>query len=328
MAPDQARAETAGERAPAFPPGDYGIDAPYVPAIIFGLAALLVILSFVLHAFLWFGVLFLILMGISYMYTTKRGKFTGWARILDGWQASPPQGVLDVGCGRGMVAVMAAERFPNAKVVGLDIWRPRDQSGNTVDSARENAREAGVGERVAFVNASMVEMPLPDDTFDAVCASVALQNVRDRAFRRRAIAEILRVARPGARIAIVDIQHTHQYEKDLKALGAEAVQRKRLGPGFWYGGPWAAGILVSARAPGWAATVPTGEAVTATTDEDTGKAEEPDSPAPPEDRTPTPSPEPATPEQEPAPSPTPLPVRQPGKAAPPEPPPPEPDPAA
>lgn len=259
MASDPARTEGTGDEAPVRPPGDYGIDAPYAPAAMFGGAALLTILSLLLHTFLWGGVIVLLLMGFSYMYTTKRGKFDGWARILDAWQTSPPQGLLDVGCGRGMVAVMAAERFSGAKVVGLDIWRPKDQSGNTVDSARENAREAGVEDRVAFVNASMVDMPLPDDTFDVVCASVAIQNVRDRAFRRRAIAEILRVARPGARIAIVDIQYTRQYEKDLVALGAETVQRKRLGPGFWYGGPWSAGILVSARAPGWAASVPAGE---------------------------------------------------------------------
>jgi len=275
MVSDVTGGESDRGEVPALPPGSYGVDAPYVPVTMLVVAVLLAILSVLLHAFLWFGVLFLLLSAASYMYATKRGKFTGWARILDPWQASPPRGLLDVGCGRGMVAVMAAERFPDAKVVGLDIWRPKDQTGNTIDSARENAREAGVDERVAFVNASMVDMPLPDDTFDAVCASVAIQNVKDRAFRRRAIAEILRVARPGARIAIVDIQYTGQYEKDLEALGAEAVQRKRLGPGFWYGGPWFGGTLVSARAPGWAASVGTGK--TASGEQD-GDAEPEDSP--------------------------------------------------
>jgi arsenite methyltransferase len=270
MASDSAQPGSERDGVPALPPGSYGVDAPYVPLTMLVVAALLAILSVLLHAFLWFGVLFLLLSAASYMYATRRGKFTGWARILDPWQASPPAGVLDVGCGRGMVAVMAAERFPDARVVGLDIWQPKDQSGNKVDSARENAREAGVEDRVAFVNASMVDMPLPDDTFDAVCASVAIQNVKDRAFRRRAIAEMLRVARPGARIAIVDIQYTRQYEKDLVALGAETVQRKRLGPGFWYGGPWSGGVLVSARAPGWAASVPTGETGNSETEEASG----------------------------------------------------------
>lgn len=40
-----------------------------------------------------------------------------------------------------------------------------------------------------------------------------------------------------------------KYEDDLRALGAEDVSRRTLGPSGWFGGPWAATRLVRARVP-------------------------------------------------------------------------------
>jgi len=68
--------------------GDYGFDAPYVPALflLIGLALLVIgFLSLLLWQFRIFGIidllvgLYMLLSGASYIYTTRRGKFQVWA---------------------------------------------------------------------------------------------------------------------------------------------------------------------------------------------------------------------------------------------------------
>src|SRR5262249_8182695 len=52
--------------------------------------------------------------------------------------------VADVGCGRGRGIIKLAEAFPRSRYVGFDNFGP------TVAQATENAREAGVSDRVRF----------------------------------------------------------------------------------------------------------------------------------------------------------------------------------
>ncbi len=75
----------------------------------------------------------------SYLYSTWRGKFAVWADVLDELCLRGNEDVLDVGCGRGAVLLLAAHRLPEGKAVGADIWRRRDQSGNSPLAAEHNA---------------------------------------------------------------------------------------------------------------------------------------------------------------------------------------------
>ena len=89
--------------------GSYGIDAPLAPAFMAFVAALEVALavisgslrpllaaSFIL-AILWF-----------YLYATLRGKFVVWAELLNQLNLRGDERILDLGCGRGAVLLMAA----------------------------------------------------------------------------------------------------------------------------------------------------------------------------------------------------------------------------
>jgi len=67
----------------------------------------------------------------SYLYSTLRGKFLIWARLLDDLHLHGDEDLLDVGCGRGAVLLAAALRLPDGRAVGADLWRRRDQTGNT-----------------------------------------------------------------------------------------------------------------------------------------------------------------------------------------------------
>ncbi len=40
--------------------------------------------------------------------------------------------LIDLGCGRGTVLLMAARLLPNGKATGVDVWRTHEQSGNAL----------------------------------------------------------------------------------------------------------------------------------------------------------------------------------------------------
>lgn len=235
-------------------PGHYGIDAPYVPALMFAAAIGCAVLAATASGgnqpwWAAFTVLFLA-STVSYLYATFRGKFVLWRRITDDLDLRGDEQVLDVGCGRGMAMLTVAGALPDGHVIGIDLWRSRDQSGNDTDAAMANAVAVGVSDRVEFQTADMAELPFADGTFDLVVANVSIQNIKDRARRRTVIDEIVRVTKPGGRVRIADIQYCGQYRDDLEANGAGDATSRGLGVRGWFGNPFFATRLVSASKPG------------------------------------------------------------------------------
>jgi ubiquinone/menaquinone biosynthesis C-methylase UbiE len=45
------------------------------------------------------------------LHTSRRGKFVVWAGLLEGLHLAGDEQVLDIGCGRGAVLVLAAHRL-------------------------------------------------------------------------------------------------------------------------------------------------------------------------------------------------------------------------
>jgi cyclopropane fatty-acyl-phospholipid synthase-like methyltransferase len=238
--------------------GDYGYDAPFFP-VIFGFLSVATGLGATM--FWWqalirpamkmtFYFVFFFANTSSFLYTTRRGKFLEWDRILDRLHLCGDEGVLDMGCGRGAVLMAVARRLTTGRVAGVDIWSTKDQSGNARDVTLLNASLEGVGDRVQIETADMRALPYPDATFDLVVSSLAIHNIRSNADRKRAIVEGFRVLKPGGRIVIADIRATAIYEGALRVLGASNVERRRLGWRFWWGNPFASTTLLTAsKAP-------------------------------------------------------------------------------
>jgi arsenite methyltransferase len=251
-----------GDTMPRARRGEYGIDAPAVPASLGGAGVLLLVLGFVLAGTgpegavlgwtIWAFVVgvYLLLSASSYLYTTRRGKFRVWAGLLDGLGLRGDERLLDMGCGRGAVLLLAAQRLPAGRAVGVDLWRSVDQSGNSEAATRANAEAEGVSARVELCTGDMTELPFGGGGFDVVVSSLAIHNIPSAVARDRAVAEALRVVRPGGRILIADIRNTRRYAGVLRDAGAAEVRCRRLGPRFWYGGPWVATTLVEARRAG------------------------------------------------------------------------------
>jgi ubiquinone/menaquinone biosynthesis C-methylase UbiE len=101
----------------------------------------------------------------------------------------PGERVLDVACGTGVVARLAADRVgPDGSVAGLD------PNPGMLAVARESVpAEAAVD----WHEAAAESIPLPDGSFDVVLCGMGLQFFSDRAAGLR---EIRRVLTPGGRL--------------------------------------------------------------------------------------------------------------------------------
>jgi arsenite methyltransferase len=148
---------------------------------------------FLLSIFELLGGLLLLQVVPSYLYSTRRRKFEVWAELLGQLALRGAEQVLDIGCGRGAVLVIAAKLIPHGRAVGLDLWRPEDQSGNSPEAAWRNLGLEGVRERCEFVTADMTAMPFPDTASDVVVSSLAIHNIKERHGNIRAIDEAVRV---------------------------------------------------------------------------------------------------------------------------------------
>jgi 2-polyprenyl-3-methyl-5-hydroxy-6-metoxy-1,4-benzoquinol methylase len=84
-----------------------------------------------------------------------------WIPSLEGVDAKLKSGgkVADVGCGLGASTILMAKSYPKSEFVGFDY---HDKS---IESARQRAKEAGVGDRVKFEIAKAKEYPGNDYDF-------------------------------------------------------------------------------------------------------------------------------------------------------------------
>jgi arsenite methyltransferase len=230
--------------------GSYGIDAPYAPAFMALLAAFELTLAIISkNARLLPAVLFILAILGLYLHDTLRGKFIVWAELLDGLNLRGDERILDMGCGRGAMLLMAAQHLTTGRAVGVDLWRRADQSGNSSEAARRNAVAEGVADRAELHDGDMTALPFADDSFDVVLSSLAIHNIRGNIGRAKAISEAVRVLRPGGRLLIVDVRGTRQYQAQLARMGLKDVARRRLGRPSWWGALWAATCQVTATKP-------------------------------------------------------------------------------
>jgi SAM-dependent methyltransferase len=108
----------------------------------------------------------------------------------------PGAAVLDVACGPGLVALALAEVAGH--VTGLDL------TPAMLDKARELQRQRGRA-NVSWQQGRADALPYPEASFDAVVTRFSFHHLTDPA---AALAEMVRVCRPGGRVVVCDVYTT------------------------------------------------------------------------------------------------------------------------
>jgi SAM-dependent methyltransferase len=159
--------------------------------------------------------------------SSRAGKPKERDRLLDHLPWRGDELVLDVGCGRGLLLLGAAKRLSTGRAVGLDLWRTKDQAGNDPAATIANAQAEGIADRVELCDGDARRLPFDGQSFDVVVSSMALHNLPGPAGRAAAVGEIVRVLKPGGRVAILDFRNTSQYAAVLAAAGLGDVHRSQ-----------------------------------------------------------------------------------------------------
>lgn len=162
------------------------------------------------------------------VWSSRVAKLKVRDRMLDGFSWRGDEAVLDVGCGRGLLLVGAAKRLKTGKAAGVDVWRSEDLSGNGPEAALRNAKAEGVADRVKIETADVRKLPFGASSFDIVVSSMAIHNIPSSPERAKALREMVRVLRPGGRVAIFDAFHGSEYAKGLQQLGLTDVNLSSL----------------------------------------------------------------------------------------------------
>jgi len=135
-----------------------------------------------------------------YIYDlTRKYYLLGRDRLLDELQPPPGGTILEVGCGTGRNLILAAKRYPDARLYGFDI------SSEMLKTARANIEKAGLTSRITLAEGDATNFDTQAlfgiDGIDRVFVSYAWSMIPPW---RAAIPEALKAVGPGGRLHVVD----------------------------------------------------------------------------------------------------------------------------
>jgi SAM-dependent methyltransferase len=133
-----------------------------------------------------------------------------WIPALDGVKARLESGisVADIGCGHGISTIVMAQAFPNSRFVGFDYH------AESVEVARQRARDAGVADRCRFEIGSAKSFG--GSNYDFITMFDALHDLGDPAGASRNV--LARLAANGTWM-IVEPYAGDRVEENLNPIG-------------------------------------------------------------------------------------------------------------
>ncbi|MBE0697415.1 MAG: ubiquinone/menaquinone biosynthesis methyltransferase [Anaerolineaceae bacterium] len=119
------------------------------------------------------------------------GQDLAWRKMVIHWASIPPHGrVLDLGAGTGDLAREALRQKPECEVIAADFTLQMMLVGKQ--------QHGGIQ---SWSGADALNLPFPDNTFDALISGFLLRNVVDL---QQALKEQYRVLKPGGRLVALD----------------------------------------------------------------------------------------------------------------------------
>jgi demethylmenaquinone methyltransferase / 2-methoxy-6-polyprenyl-1,4-benzoquinol methylase len=142
------------------------------------------------------------------------GLDQGWRRrAVERAELESGQSALDVCCGTGDLAFELAHAVgPGGRVVGcdfsermLELARAKEEEIRATEEGLGGPGSNGAGggsAPVEFEWADALDLPYPDESFDAVTVGFGVRNLADL---EAGLAELARVLKPGGRLVILEI---------------------------------------------------------------------------------------------------------------------------
>jgi arsenite methyltransferase len=166
----------------------------------------------------------LALVGFIHIFQRARNRLRDTLADPLNWRGD--ETVLDVGTGSGILLFTCAKQLHTGTATGIDIYDP-NAGGSSSEIFWRNARAEGVADRVELRNVDARRMTFGDATFDVIVSSLAMHHMGGMEDRRRATEEIMRVLKPGGRIAICDLTAViGDCEQALQQNGMINVRRR------------------------------------------------------------------------------------------------------
>jgi ubiquinone/menaquinone biosynthesis C-methylase UbiE len=133
---------------------------------------------------------------VAGIYDWRVGTFLRWRKpALEALRPDPGDTVLDLACGTGLNFAHIIEwTGPKGRIVGVDYTRPMLKRARKAIARR-------CWDNVTLVEGDATRLPLAGESCDAVICAYAMAIIPDY---RRAIAEAVRVLRPGGRLVLLE----------------------------------------------------------------------------------------------------------------------------
>ena len=134
--------------------------------------------------------------------------------------------VLDVGCGPG-AALLSYARQRKISAYGIDY------AENMVAFAKRHLFEQGAGQEIEIKQASVLELPFADNSFDVVTSHRCLMALLDWKKQQSALVEIARVLKPGGMLILMEgtfdgIERLNNWRLRFGLSEIDAAGRDRL----------------------------------------------------------------------------------------------------
>ena len=139
---------------------------------------------------------------ITSRYDLQNRLFSLWLdvlwrkRLAEGVSPGPTGVFLDLAAGTLDVSLMLHKRFPQARIVALDLCAPMLQWG-----IQQKTDPAAARARIIPLVGDARALPLPDNSVDAVTVAFGIRNMTPREL---ALSEIRRVLVPGGRLHVLE----------------------------------------------------------------------------------------------------------------------------